>query len=869
MIPFQHNFKHITMLPKQLFVIFTSVLPFFLWFADWKPPAMAQAVLDEKSAELSPVDSDLNIRANVVIGLDPQEPFRRMRAWVPIRIELNNLDDDFTGNLIVQLKDGQIVYRTPVDLPARAKQLYTIYVFLPETLDELEFYLQTGGRKIDFEVITVSTPAVESTRFIALLSSERGTHEHLAHREEDDRAEIFREVVYTSSIYLPKSWVGMQNIDTLIWDGNDNLVLTPEQEKALDQWIQMGGTLVLACGERWQMLNSSALRLYSPVTMDGSIVLPAKQNLSTVNENSDPVLLPSVVAATGELLDDPKINVRIKAGDHPFLVERPWGAGKVVWVASSLREPLFEPVYQEIFLTYLASNNLSFTPLMIDNLDAAITSFLRWMVQAELPSTGFVAMYLGLYIIILVPVNYLVFRSIKRLEWAWFTIPVWAVIFAYGAYYIGSFSQHSEVIANQISLLESKPDAKYARSTTFCSVYSPIRKWYTIRFEEPKAFPMAAWENMFRPQTMASDNSMAVSFHPRANQIDDFLIYHWSQRSFKAQHTLPIGDGVSMNIRFRDNELEGGITNNTPFPLTGTRLYLKERMIHLSNMQPGETVRLDGKWRNAQRLELYNTWQMSPRRMNYGRDNRDMSLFIRDRLAEGFAQYYFQSPATQGMAVFVAHADVSALDFMLGDNVIHPNGEALLTTSSTIEELMLGTHTLQPDDWQINQTAFGAYGYGGFRGRFGSNNQFMQVEPNSEVRSEIITELPLEYGRINWLRLEFNPKRIENHRTGRRPQTMNNQPLQAETGMYVRDRLSRRYIKIDEITDANGYVENPDQYVDKIAGSITVKYTNRDAQHKVIPREAFQISMEMDYGNEGDDSFLGYSLELARLEYEE
>lgn len=831
--------------------------------------AFAQDPANSEITEMMPVDSELNIRASVAVGIDPKEPFRRSRSWVPVRIELNNLDEDYSGNLIIQLKDGNVTYKTPVELPARSKQLYTVYVYLPDNLDEVEFYLQDGRRKISFQVVTVAQPSIESIRYIALLSTERGSHEHLAHRDSDEKAEMFRNVIYTSPLYLPKSWVGMQNIDVLIWDGMDNVILTPEQELAVDQWIQMGGTLVLACGERWQMLDSSSLRLYSPVTMTGSTVLPAQQVLTSAGEKNESVVIPSVVAATGDLLDDPKVTVRLKAGEYPFLVERPWGAGKIVWVASTLQTPLFDPLYQELLMRYLSTNSLSFTPTSIDNLDAPITSFLRWLVQAELPSTAFVAMYLGLYIIILVPVNYLVFRSIKRLEWAWFTIPVWALVFAYGAYYIGSFSQHSEIIANQISLIESKPNANFGSSTTFCSVYSPIRKWYSLRFEDPKAFPMLAAENMFRQQNnLASDESLTVSFEPNANRIDDFLIYHWSQRVFKAQHSVPVGEGVDLNVHFNENMLEGTITNNTPFTLNAPKLCLKDRVIAFDSMSPGDTVDVTGKWNNSQRLDPNNNmnWQMMQQQQDFGRHNRNMDQFIRDRLIDSYSQSYFQSTQTKGMMIFVAHADVSAMNFMLERSEIQPKGQSLFCVTAPVEQVITGIRTIQPHEWQFGTFGLSGFGYGGM-GMGMPNNQFIPVMNQTEALGELVTELPLEHGRIRWLRIKIDQQQLSRYQMGRMMQRQpNSQPVTSKEGFYLRDRVSSRYDHIDDIVDENGLIKNPEQYIDKLANKISIKYANPTDKSFQISREFIQITMEMDYGGEDDESFLGYSISLAKEE---
>nr|HQH70684.1 hypothetical protein [bacterium] len=145
--------------------------------------------------------------------------------------------------------------------------------------------------------------------------------------------------------------------------------------------------------------------------LTGSLALDAGTALEAPSENTRPVLAAGTVIATGEPAPDPQIRVRLRAGEHPFLVERPWGAGRVVFCAARIDTPLFQdPAHEFIFKEYLCESPLAFNSKVPGLLDQDILGFLRWMIQAELPGTWFIALYLGFYILLVVPVNYLVFR---------------------------------------------------------------------------------------------------------------------------------------------------------------------------------------------------------------------------------------------------------------------------------------------------------------------------------------------------------------------------------------------------------------------------------------------------------------------------
>src|SRR5205085_5045297 len=54
-----------------------------------------------------------------------------------------------------------------------------------------------------------------------------------------------------------------------------------------------------------------------------------------------------------------------------------------------------------------------------------------------LPSVGVLFCFLVGYILVIGPLNYLLLRRLRRLEWAWLTVPLTVLIFAGGLYVVG------------------------------------------------------------------------------------------------------------------------------------------------------------------------------------------------------------------------------------------------------------------------------------------------------------------------------------------------------------------------------------------------------------------------------------------------
>ncbi len=841
----------------------------------------------------SSLDQEEPVTAIPLVGFDPEMPSRRSYTWVPITVELTNNQSEIEGELIIGLKDGNVLYRTPINLPEKTKKAYSLLAFIPGDLDELEFYIETGRWRIPVETVTVTAMKMETHRFIAVISPERGTHDHFAHRPEDE-SDLFRRVIYTSPNVLPRYWIGYQNIDALIWDGGTNGELTEEQESALDKWIQMGGTLVLASGQNWQELDASPFQNYVPMTLTGSRVLEQGTELVSVGEQIRPILNSGCVIATGSVIDDPLIEVRMKAGDDPFLIERKWGAGRIVFVASNINQPLFMDQDQEsIFKDYLTKSPTPLSTSALNQMDTPISSFLRWISQAELPSTWFIAFYLICYIIIVVPINYIVFRKFKRLEWAWFTVPVWALIFAYGAYYIGALRQQGSVSVNEVSIIESRPSAKIGQTLTFCSIYSPVRQWYTLLFDSPPAFPQLPTVFDYRRGTeTASDESLNVLYTSAGPMVEDYLIYHWSQRVFKAVHETPIGDGVDIDLNWEGEILQGTITNKTGLRLNNLQLFLKERSLNIFNLEEGKTVNIH---ENVNTMQMFNVDQviqnLQRRQFNVyqPRQRLEGGNLLRDSLGANYAASLFEESSNKNIAVLTAFVDQHSLEFELNDRDVNPEGSTLLCVIFPLRQTLKGeklidTHLWKPDSdapqgWGKGRMyGMGGMGYG--MARQGNMAPMHFVQNKLESTWDLVSDIPLAGSKIEWLRIEMDYEKLQlmstqnQSRPGRIPQSQqmvsgsssflynqeSGHPPIEDYELHVQEQSTSQFYPLTAITTEDGYIQNPDHFVNKITGKISFRLKAPPKWSLYVPYNAISIQLQVNYGSEDGHTFLGRPL---------
>ena len=105
----------------------------------------------------------------------------------------------------------------------------------------------------------------------------------------------------------------------------------------------------------------------------------------------------------------------------------------------------------------------------------------------EIPHRSLVVNSLFWYLLILVPVNYVVFRLMRRLEWAWLAVPVIAIG---GAIWIARAAQLDIGFArslNEIAFVEVPRGYRRGHVTHVTSIYNSLSSRYRIDFETPSA----------------------------------------------------------------------------------------------------------------------------------------------------------------------------------------------------------------------------------------------------------------------------------------------------------------------------------------------------------------------------------------------
>lgn len=122
------------------------------------------------------------------------------------------------------------------------------------------------------------------------------------------------------------------------------------------------------------------------------------------------------------------------------------------------------------------------------------SKLLRQSSGIEIPGLKLVLQTLGFYLLILVPLNYIVFRVVGRVEYAWLAIPLIAIG---GAVYVARAARLDIGFArslNEIAVVELPSGARRGHVCRTLAIYNSLSTNYTVQFQTQDAAARAIGE---------------------------------------------------------------------------------------------------------------------------------------------------------------------------------------------------------------------------------------------------------------------------------------------------------------------------------------------------------------------------------------
>lgn len=472
-----------------------------------------------------------------------------------LRVYLENEGPDLEGYVEVEVDQGntQGFYHIPLSLPRQSRKEVPVYIgpVSEQSSFKIEVRFVTG-RQVQAETSISLQPLQPNDLVIGLLAEDPSPLSFLPSIRAGST------LVPLDILDIPEQAWPLRNLDVIIVAGTDTSGLSPDQRRALAQWVRTGGHLVVSGGPN-APLSLSGFEEILPISLEGDTSLGALPNLErAVQEEippSGPYLASRVSVHGGVVL--------LSEQELPLIVSQINGLGQVTFLAL---DPTMPP------LRSWAGNESLWRTLLLDDprpdpwhrkpleQPFSLANPLAESIGLRLPSMVAVGGLLLLYIVLVGPVNYIVLKRRQQLELAWLTIPLLTVVFALGVYGLGSLTRGGQRSLSIISVVRMASGGQTALVESYAGLFSPHQQSYDLASDGDALFgPLPpAWS--FQSTSAGGPFYM---LQQERNTLDDFRVEQWSMRTFAVQTLLDPAPDIWAEVSYDGAQVQGTFYNGT------------------------------------------------------------------------------------------------------------------------------------------------------------------------------------------------------------------------------------------------------------------------------------------------------------------
>ncbi len=593
---------------------------------------MAIGYLPGGAISVQAASPQANPKMQVRAGFDG---YYKQLSWLPIQINLSLPENNpnFEGWLeasFANFDEDSPRYRRSIKLSAPANR--TVWLYLPtdnRTIQDVQVRLTTmEGREIENQNQSLRT--LNQNEFLLGVISDDGnalsylngqqytlpynrSNALLTTPRYNTRTGVTPvkpsiRVAHLSAADLPTEGTGWDSLDGLALSDlstinlSDQLIAQDTMAQAASFWLGQGRLLFVA--------GDSGLRRGGFL----SDLLPVKpsgppQNIAVPQELTKTLL---AFSQSGNLLVAesvalPGTEVAINQNGRPLLAKRAFGLGTSWFAAFDLRT-LNSRNGQEV-MRYALSDyepRLSY----LTGYRQPADNYRRWANEvspngkvSKLPETFIIAIFFGIYIIVIGPGIYFGLRALRKRELGWVVAPAIALVVSLTIYLIGTFTSGDPLTMSRLSVITLGENASGRMSggtVGLTTIYSNKRTEFRLNGDEQAlSLPLS---NNIRPSFRSSttpinnDDLALVIQQGAGGGYGQILMGLSDQRSFASEQNDKAGAGEGIMVRAKvvnNNELEGTIENRSGYDWTDLAVWKPGGLVYnIPLIKNGEKLNL-------------------------------------------------------------------------------------------------------------------------------------------------------------------------------------------------------------------------------------------------------------------------------------
>ncbi|HEU5101103.1 MAG TPA: hypothetical protein VFU22_18890 [Roseiflexaceae bacterium] len=506
----------------------------------------------------------------------------RLGEWFPIQIDIGNDGPDLRGVLEWSFP-GQIdeqTFRQAIDLPRGARKHVTLDAFARGFARNGQLRVLDGENPLIAQDISLDS-ADEGVFLAGVISSDPAMLNSLNSLQITGFSST--QVRHLDAADLREHAAVLRGLNALFLHDLDSATLTPAQRDALGLWVSLGGQLIVSGGVGGQQAAAGLAGLL-PVQVGGAL---AQGDLTPLAGLARASALPNPSAPLSPA--QPLAQAEQIPPASGLLFRWRYGAGLVTFSAfdfASLRGWIGE--------NGLWANVLTQQSVLAPGYGARLsqTSLLERGVlrlpSLNLPSTAVVLVFLLTYVLVIGPINYLVLRRLRRLEWAWFSVPLVVLVFACGLYAVGVVMRGGQSQVSQAAVVQGAEGQSRGFATGFVGLFSPRRAAYMI------GFPAQTLVGGSPGRFTSPDQFEAVVADEAGERSIRVLADVVSVSTFVAEQMVDLPVSVQSSLTNDGSGIHGEVRNTGASALEDVMIVRGSSFARLGTLAPGAAGQVAG-----------------------------------------------------------------------------------------------------------------------------------------------------------------------------------------------------------------------------------------------------------------------------------
>jgi hypothetical protein len=537
---------------------------------------------------------------------------------LPVTVDIENKGPNARGVLHVSADGFEMDY--PIELPRGSKKRVYTYPQVDNSYGApaaIDYTLITDQGTVNYRV-NAQMFGQPTPNAVALISNNAGDLGFLKQRDPVKRGKPQRQGETLNDVYVkpenaPPRTVGYQGLTAVVL-GEGAERMSDDAVRSIRLWGLSGGTIIFIGGASTAVLQDPRWRTALPIegvdlqTLKGSAVL-SKLGGQPVNE--------TLTLAMGK----PAPGARIQAdGGAAVVVQRPYGLGRVAYIACNPFEaPLNRwPGRKQLFGSLVMTSQAKNARAYLDQFQADRSQYEYggmytssttggWSSPPDarsddpfsttLPPTSRVFTIMVAYFIVVVPINFIILRRLKKGEWAWVTSPLISLAFA-GAF----LSSAGDLYAAKLSratrgLVVAREGDDTGLFVGKSELFFPQGGEFDLGLKNADSVGVAANMNEYSYGRPTRSGAGAEDLNPTDDgsvKLNRMSVNNLTFRQVSFRQIVPTQRWFSFSLKPSGRGMiTCSIRNNTGRTLSRANLVSGGQTIPIPDIPPGQTASID------------------------------------------------------------------------------------------------------------------------------------------------------------------------------------------------------------------------------------------------------------------------------------